>query len=124
MNAAALFSFRGRAGRIEWWGVTVPWLIAGSVLDVLADLPAAQRIATFVDVVGWAFAIVMIWMLVAVSVRRWHDIGKSGWWTLLHATPVGGAFITIAMNGFYRGDDARNRFGPPSPDAGNNDASL
>ncbi|MDN7428219.1 DUF805 domain-containing protein [Burkholderia sp. AU16741] len=124
MNVAALFSFRGRAGRLEWWCVTVPLLLAGSALDALADLPAAQRARTFVDVVGWAFAIVMIWMLVAVSVRRWHDLGKSGWWTLLHAIPVGGAFIAIAMNGFYRGDDARNRFGPPSPDAGNNDASL
>ncbi|MBZ5792940.1 DUF805 domain-containing protein [Burkholderia contaminans] len=124
MSVRTLFSFSGRAGRIQWWRVTVPLLIAGSLIDALADLPFAQRMATFVDVVGWAFAIVMVWMLVAVSVRRWHDLGKSGWWALLHAIPIGGAFVVIAMNGFYRGDDARNRFDPPLPEAGNNDASV
>ncbi|WP_239511288.1 DUF805 domain-containing protein [Burkholderia sp. JP2-270] len=102
----------------------MPLLIAGSLIDALADLPFAQRMATFIDVVGWTFAIVMVWMLVAVSVRRWHDIGKSGWWTLVHAIPVVGAFIAIAMNGFVRGDDARNRFDPSLPEASNNDASL
>lgn len=124
MSMPALFSLRGRAGRMQWWSVTVPLLVAGSVIDALAGLPAAKRVETFVDLAGWAFAIVMIWMLVAVSVRRWHDIGRSGWWTLVHAIPVVGAFIAIAMNGFVRGDDARNRFDPPVTEASNNDASL
>ncbi|MCA8295199.1 DUF805 domain-containing protein [Burkholderia sp. AU30198] len=124
MSVRTLFSFSRRAGRMQWWGVTVPLLIAASAIDALADLPFAQRMMSVVDVAGWAFAIVMVWMLVAVSVRRWHDLGKSGWWTLLHAVPIGGAFVAIAMNGFYRGDGARNRFGPPWPEASNNDASL
>ena len=124
MSVPGLFSLRGRAGRMQWWSVTVPLLVAGSVFDALADLPAAQRAQTIVDLAGWAFAIVMIWLLVAVSVRRWHDIGKSGWWTLVHAIPVVGAFVAIAMNGFVRGDDVHNRFDPPSRGEGNNDASL
>ncbi|WP_175839296.1 DUF805 domain-containing protein [Burkholderia anthina] len=124
MSVAALFSWRGRAGRMQWWSVTVPLLVAGAGLDTLADLPAAQRAQTVVDLAGWAFAIVMIWLLVAVSARRWHDIGKSGWWTLVHAVPVVGAFIAIAMNGFVRGDDTCNRFDPPLRGDCNNDASL
>ena len=36
----------------------------------------------------------------------------------------GGALVAIAMNGFNRGDDARNRFDPPWPEASSNDASL
>lgn len=124
MSVAALFSWRGRAGRMQWWGVTVPLLAAGSGFGALADLPAAQRAQTVVDLAGWAFAIVMIWLLVAVSVRRWHDIGRSGWWTLVHAVPVVGAFVAIAMNGFVRGDGTYNRFDPPLRGDGNNDASL
>ena len=67
MSVPALFSLRGRAGRMQWWSVTVPLLVAGSVFDALADLPAAQRAQTIVDLAGWAFAIVMIWLLVGPS---------------------------------------------------------
>ncbi|MGU7779707.1 DUF805 domain-containing protein [Burkholderia sp. PU8-34] len=124
MIARTPFSFRGRAGRMQWWCVTAALLGAGSVVDAIAAWPALQRSPAAVDVAGWAFAVVMVWMLAAVSARRWHDIGRSGWWTLVHAIPVVGAFIAIAANGFVAGEAGRNRYDSPSPGQQDKGASL
>lgn len=44
------------------------------------------------------FNIVTILPLVAVSTRRLHDIGKSGWWQLIYLLPFGmfyGVYLSI-----------------------------
>lgn len=114
MNVRGLFSFNGRAARLQWWCVTVSLLIVASIIDALFDLPATEDIAA---VVAIPFIVAMCWMLSAVSVRRWHDLGKSGWWVLIHAIPVAGPFIVIGANGFMRGETEPNRFGPPPQNA-------
>jgi uncharacterized membrane protein YhaH (DUF805 family) len=110
MSARALLSFKGRSGRLQWWCVTVTLLAIASVIDALFDLPTTGDIAA---VVAIPFIVALCWMLTAVSVRRWHDLGKSGWWVLIHAIPVVGPFIVIGANGFMRGEAGQNRYGPP-----------
>jgi uncharacterized membrane protein YhaH (DUF805 family) len=110
VTARELFSFNGRSGRGQWWAVTVPMLIAASIIDALMDVPATEDIAAIICV---PFIVLMAWLLTAVSVRRWHDLGKSGWWIFIHAIPVFGPFIVIGANGFVRGEAGQNRFGPP-----------
>ncbi|WP_321877540.1 DUF805 domain-containing protein [Paraburkholderia bannensis] len=114
MNVRAFFSFNGRTGRLQWWCVTVSLLIAASIIDALFGLPATEDIAAIVAI---PFIVAMCWMLTAVSVRRWHDLGKSGWWVFVHAIPVIGPFIVIGANGFLRGETGPNRYGPPQHDA-------
>ncbi|WP_321813568.1 MULTISPECIES: DUF805 domain-containing protein [unclassified Paraburkholderia] len=110
MNPRVLFSFNGRSGRLQWWGVTVSLLIVATMIDVLMDLPATE---VFAAIVGIPFIVLMFWLLTAVSVRRWHDLGKSGWWVFIHAVPVVGPFIAIGANGFVGGEPEQNRYGPP-----------
>ncbi|WP_343726780.1 DUF805 domain-containing protein [Burkholderia seminalis] len=53
----------------------------------------------------------------AVTVKRLHDIDKSGWWALLLVVPIAGAIALFVMNGFIAGTPHANRFGePPSVD--------
>ena len=49
---------------------------------------------------------------IAVSIRRLHDINKSGWWILLTLTIIG----IIPLTYFYciKGDDGVNDYGQPN----------
>ncbi|MFI7026726.1 DUF805 domain-containing protein [Micromonospora sp. NPDC049900] len=47
----------------------------------------------------------------AVSVRRLHDLGRSGWWLLIGLIPIVGWIVLIVF--FVQdGQPGPNRFGP------------
>ena len=92
--------FNGRASRKEYWH----FILLNLVLIVLA---------TIADLTGTLGAIVTLTLLLpslAVSVRRLHDIDKSGWWYLVILVPLVGIIIVL----FWfctRGTQGANRFG-------------
>ena len=47
----------------------------------------------------------------AVTVRRLHDIGRSGWWALLMAVPVVGALILVVF-ALQDSQPEANEYGP------------
>lgn len=66
-------TFSGRATRAEYW-----WFFLFGQLIGLASI---------VPIVGWLVSIIGFLVLIipqiSISVRRLHDIGKSGWWVLV-----------------------------------------
>lgn len=64
------------------------------------------------------YSIAILWAGLAVSVKRWHDRDKSGWWILIGLIPVIGTIWVLVENGFLPGTAGPNRFGP-DPLAGN-----
>ncbi len=56
----------------------------------------------------WAIAILL--PSLAVTVRRLHDLDKSGWWILISVIPFIGAVILLIWF-VSPGDDGANRFG-------------
>ena len=87
--------FSGRATRAEfWWWVlatTVVGIVLGvadSWIDVLADRSSFTLF-------GIIFALVVLLPHLAVSARRLHDIGKTGWWQLLWAILAWGVWIVF-----------------------------
>lgn len=120
-------SFTGQARRMEYWsfqflvaivfGGLFVWLgytlppgpdtgAQGWFGEAVASTPAARIPATAMGIAGLFFLIPSL----AVSVRRLHDSGKSGWWILLGLTAIGGLVLLI----FYLLDGTRgaNRHGP------------
>jgi uncharacterized membrane protein YhaH (DUF805 family) len=100
-------NFSDRASRSEFWY----WALFASLLT----LPA--RIIDLVIMAGGGFspfgAIVGLAIIVpgiAVSVRRLHDLDRSGWWLLLGLTGIGG-FVLLFWD-CMKGSDGPNRFGP------------
>lgn len=81
------FQKRGRASRSEFWYFFL-WYAILEVLDPLLNkgLMASYRAghSSLVLLVGaMAFSVVVIlsaYPLVAVQIRRLHDVGRSGWW--------------------------------------------
>lgn len=96
--------FGGRARRKEYWGFYLFWLIAmalltaaGAVADTLVgnmDTDPPRMIATMV--LPGLFVLATIVPGVAITVRRIHDLGLSGWLYLLILVPsVGGLIIFV-----------------------------
>jgi uncharacterized membrane protein YhaH (DUF805 family) len=108
-----LLGLKGRIDRRTWWlwGVAAPLGLALYFTVVLrvAGLPARAT-----DV---AVNLLLLWPTLAVSVKRWHDRGKSGWWLLAALIPFVGWIWVLVENGLLRGDAGTNRFGePPTAD--------
>ena len=51
------------------------------------------------------------WVSLAISVKRWHDRGKSGWWVLIGFIPIIGGLWALIETGFLGGDPGPNQYG-------------
>lgn len=45
------------------------------------------------------------WSGFAIYAKRWHDLGKSGWWTLISLIPIIGPLYCLVMLGFVKGQN-------------------
>lgn len=75
--------FKGRSARSEFWYFQLFCLLLSIFLHFIS-----QNLASL------AMLIVMLPNL-AVSVRRMHDIGRSGWWVCIVAIPIVGLFLFL-----------------------------
>jgi uncharacterized membrane protein YhaH (DUF805 family) len=84
-----MFSFSGRANRMDYWLVSIGLsflqvlitLLAGLMIGMLALSwlpPDQEQIAA--GVFGLIVQLLFFWPITAVSVRRSHDRNMSGWW--------------------------------------------
>ena len=55
--------------------------------------------------------LMLIYPASAIYAKRWHDIGKSGWWSLLFLIPVVN-FITFIYLGVEDPEGKANKYGP------------
>lgn len=100
------FNFEGRAGRKEFWWA---FLFNFVVTFILGLFGKAGTILTAI----WSLAILLPYL--GVSVRRLHDINKSGWLVLLSLIPIVGIIILIIW-WCREGDKTDNQYGPVPED--------
>lgn len=106
--------FSGRASRSEFWwfNLLVALAVVGSML-LVAYVAMSVPDDPLVDVLAWlplAVDLAFLLPLVAVSSRRLHDLGRSGWWQLLLLTGIG---ILVLLVWFAQeSEEADNRYGP------------
>ena len=60
------------------------------------------------------YIIVGMWITITISIKRFHDRGKSGWWILIMFIPLIGPLWWLIELGFFRGDPGPNAYGPPA----------
>lgn len=114
------FDFRGRSRRAEFWWFTLFWaVVAGAAAAIDVTLLGADLLAGIFN--GKLLLAGMLLFFVphlAVSVRRLHDQGMSGWWYLVSLLPIIGTLINIWWM-TRPGTPGDNRFGPdtlPAPE--------
>jgi uncharacterized membrane protein YhaH (DUF805 family) len=111
-----LFSFEGRINRAKLWlGVGAMWVFAW-----ILTLIAIAVDSGFMWFVVWVFYLLIIWPSLAVSIKRWHDRNKSGWWVLIGLVPIIGGLWALIETGFLPGTIGPNEYGldPLGPVAG------
>jgi uncharacterized membrane protein YhaH (DUF805 family) len=98
--------FDGRAARPAYWW----WFLFGILVSIGANIIDAI-IGSFGVVSGLA-ALALLLPGLSVSIRRLHDINKSGWWILIFIIPIVGFVLWLIW--FTReGDAGENNYGPP-----------
>ncbi|MFN4143146.1 DUF805 domain-containing protein [Aestuariivirga sp.] len=104
-------SLEGRIGRQSYWmGVLVMVVISiiAGVLDVMLGTASEEGYGA-ISIIA---ALVMIYPAIVLYAKRWHDRGKSGWWSLIGLIPVIGGLWMLIELGFLRGTDGPNQYGP------------
>jgi uncharacterized membrane protein YhaH (DUF805 family) len=105
LNKYAVFS--GRARRSEYWWFVLFNLVVNIVLS-LVDLVIFGSGSSVLSLI---FGLAVLIPGIAVSVRRLHDLGKSGWWLLIALVPLIGAVLLIWWFS-QAGTSGDNEYGP------------
>jgi uncharacterized membrane protein YhaH (DUF805 family) len=97
--------FSGRATRAEYWWWVLVMGVGGSMVGEILNLihPA----------VGSIVMLALLLPGLAVTVRRLHDVDRSGWWILCSLVPLIGWLVLVIF--FVKGGSPRtNSYGPPA----------
>ena len=119
-----LTSFEGRINRAKWWlGVLILMILEGIVSYIIGmtmgvdmmgssdpDLMKQGIIAMSVPL--GIVSLIILYPSLALYTKRWHDRGKSGWWTLIILVPLIGAIWALIELGILRGTVGSNQYGP------------
>jgi len=98
--------FSGRARRTEYW----MFVLFNAIIAFVLYLPFlfTQEIA-FASLYS-IYALAVFLPSLAVTVRRLHDTGKSGWWYLISLVPLVGAIMLIIFTA-TAGAQGPNQYG-------------
>jgi uncharacterized membrane protein YhaH (DUF805 family) len=126
MSMALFTCFEGRINRQKWWLGTIVliiiqwiafvsigvmmgpgWIAGMDPTDPVVTAQAMTRMSMPMFIVGLVF----LWPSLALYAKRWHDRGKSGWWTLIILIPVIGGIWALIELGFLRGTEGPNGYG-------------
>ena len=106
--------FSGRARRREYWMFVLFYIIFAIAIAVV-ERAVGLGSATGGGVLSLVYSLGLLIPSLAVTFRRLHDTGRSGWWILLNFLPILGWLVFL----FFMAQDGtpgENRYGP-SPKA-------
>jgi len=97
--------FSGRARRREYWMFVLINFLIGCALGVIGALVHG------LSFLSWLYSLAVLVPSIAVSVRRLHDTGRSGWWLLIGLIPLIGLIVLIVFLA-TDGEPGDNEYGP------------
>ena len=92
--------FTGRANKAEFWQYVLVFIVISASFSVLMSLFGGVKILRMiVMLLNVIVSLALLVPSIAVSVRRMHDIGKSGKWVLINLIPIIGSiwFLVLAI---------------------------
>ena len=116
----AQLSIVGRVGRKTFWTV-IGVLVLTVVLTAVPAVLLTRLGGICIPIGNGLMSLVLIlcgWVSIANQVKRWHDLGRSGWMVFISLVPIVGFLINLICLGFLPGQVGSNRFGPPPGTAG------
>ncbi|KQV44909.1 hypothetical protein ASE26_13200 [Duganella sp. Root198D2] len=114
------FALNGRIGRVRYWSYSfLAGLLMMPVLFLVVVVGVLSGIMTSPGAASTMFGLLIWGMYLAITIilarRRFHDMGKSGWLSILAIIPIVQIGIGLWLL-FAPGDDCANDYGPqPAP---------
>lgn len=96
--------FSGRSRRMEYWMFFLLNIVVSLIVAVIGTM-------LHVPYLSFLYAAVIIVPSLAVTARRLHDTGRSGWWMLIALIPILGALVLLYFMAID-GDPGDNAYGP------------
>ncbi len=93
--------YQGRSPRSELWNFIINTMLIEWLIYMMIDVSLFFAI----------FHIVAMIVFAALVVRRFHDIGYSGWFLLVLFIPVVN-FLALLVLAFFKSMPEENRYGP------------
>jgi uncharacterized membrane protein YhaH (DUF805 family) len=98
---------------MEYW----MFMLIHAVVYIALEVAALLLLKAHLPAIGislfalcFLYALVAIFPGLAVSIRRLHDVGKSGWWMLLTFVPVAGLILMVFFA--FDSEVGDNQYGP------------
>lgn len=102
--------FQGRAGRKDYWFFVLFNIVVSMVLGYIDRLTGTFVAGTGFGILSAIYTLAVIIPGIAVSVRRLHDTGRSGWWFLVTIVPILGFFVFLYFM-VLDSDQEANKYG-------------
>lgn len=106
----AYATFEGRAQRAEYWFSYLFYTIFLIIAIIVDVAMGTYDEMSGLGLISGLFILIHFLPFLAVSVRRLHDIGKSGWWYLLIIIPLIGPLVLLVFA--VMDSKEANRYGP------------
>jgi len=102
------FRFEGRSSRGAYWWAVLALFLIGLLFGVVDAIVFPNEAAS---PLGSIVGLATFFPSLTLGIRRLHDLGKSGWWTLLVFLPIIGLLVLLYWAA-QPGQRADNAYGP------------
>ena len=103
--------FSGRSRRMEYWYFVLFNIIVSIVLGAIDALLGTLGSGMGVGLLSGIYGLAILIPSLAVTVRRLHDIDRSGWWILIGLVPLIGAIVLLVF-ALLDSTPGSNQYGP------------
>ena len=108
-------TFSGRARRKEFWMFVLFNIIISILLTAFDALIGTYDAQTGYGTISGIYSLAVVIPSIAVSVRRFHDVGKSGWMYFIILIPLVGAIWFLVLMA-TDGNKGSNEYGSDPKD--------
>jgi uncharacterized membrane protein YhaH (DUF805 family) len=105
--------FTGRSRRSEYWYFVLFNFLAAIAIGIVSVIINDRD-----NTLSRLYTLAMFLPALGVTIRRLHDIGKSGWWIFMVLIPLVGAIILIVWEA-TDGQPGSNKYGPNPKEVAN-----
>ncbi|MGR5275105.1 DUF805 domain-containing protein [Vibrio rotiferianus] len=88
-------NFNGRARRQEYWYFTLVNVLVNLVMGIIDRVIGSVMQMDNFGFFGVIYALFIMIPSIAVTVRRLHDSGRTGWWALIAFVPAIGILVLL-----------------------------
>ncbi len=103
--------FGGRSRRREYWFFALFSTVIALVLALIDGALGTFDSSLGLGLLSGIYGVAILLPSIAVSVRRLHDIDRTGWWVLISLVPIIGAVVLLVF-AVLDSTPGSNRYGP------------